>query len=87
LCQPGYIGELAIYALAQIPSFWSGGQATFLAYAASPKSWLRSGGIQEDISQIDTWPFDASIIARLAAITLSIFGILLSGAIRDLLRF
>jgi hypothetical protein len=43
--------------------------------------------LKEDVQQVHDWPFDTGILARLIAIILSISVILLSGYIRDILKF
>ena len=43
--------------------------------------------IRRDAQQIHTWPFDTGIMARLAAIVISVVAVLLSAIVRDLLRF
>lgn len=43
--------------------------------------------LQEDVNRVHTWPFDTGILTRLVAVILSVSAILLSGYIRDLLKF
>ena len=43
--------------------------------------------LKEDVQQVHNWPFDTEILAQLVAIILSISVILLSGYIRDFLKF
>ena len=63
----------------------SGGDGPLDEGAKSDLATIRQ--LQEDAQRVHNWPFDTGILARLLAIILSVSAILLSGYIRDLLKF